>query len=166
MTNMKADVLDVIDYVCKNYAVDKTRIGAFGYSMGGRITLELLAEGKYSFSTIELVAPAEDLTDLKNLFDGAENWDTMKAEANEKGYAEFTTKYGQHQQLSKEWFADLEKYSDGLVEKAAENYTGDSLVIWATNDEAVSPSVSEKTDVSKTAVPKNASSRPLFPLQL
>lgn len=142
MTNMKADVLDVIDYVCKNYAVDKTRIGAFGYSMGGRITLELLAEGKYSFSTIELVAPAEDLTDLKNLFGGAENWDTMKAEANEKGYAEFTTKYGQHQQLSKEWFADLEKYSDGLVEKAAENYTGDSLVIWATNDEAVSPSVS------------------------
>ena len=142
MTNMKADVLDVIDYVCKNYAVDKTRIGAFGYSMGGRITLELLAEGKYSFSTIELVAPAEDLTDLKNLFDGAENWDTMKAEANEKGYAEFTTKYGQHQQLSKEWFADLEKYSDGLVEKAAENYTGDSLVIWATNDDAVSPSVS------------------------
>ena len=142
MTNMKADVLDVIDYVCKNYAVDKTRIGAFGYSMGGRITLELLAEGKYSFSTIELVAPAEDLTDLKNLFGGAENWDTMKAEANEKGYAEFTTVYGQHQQLSKEWFADLEKYSDGLVEKAAENYTGDSLVIWATNDEAVSPSVS------------------------
>ena len=142
MTNMKADVLDVIDYVCKNYAVDKTRIGAFGYSMGGRITLELLAEGKYSFSTIELVAPAEDLTDLKNLFGGAENWDTMKAEANEKGYVEFTTKYGQHQQLSKEWFADLEKYSDGLVEKAAENYTGDSLVIWATNDEAVSPSVS------------------------
>lgn len=142
MTNMKADVLDVIDYVCKNYAVDKTRIGAFGYSMGGRITLELLAEGKYSFSTIELVAPAEDLTDLKNLFGGAEKWDTMKAEANEKGYAEFTTVYGQHQQLSKEWFADLEKYSDGLVEKAAENYTGDSLVIWATNDEAVSPSVS------------------------
>lgn len=142
MTNMKADVLDVIDYVCKNYAVDKTRIGAFGYSMGGRITLELLAEGKYSFSTIELVAPAEDLTDLKNLFGGAENWDTMKAEANEKGYVEFTTKYGQHQQLSKAWFADLEKYSDGLVEKAAENYTGDSLVIWATNDEAVSPSVS------------------------
>lgn len=142
MTNMKNDVLDVIDYVCKNYAVDKTRIGAFGYSMGGRITLELLAEGKYSFSTIELVAPAEDLTDLKNLFGGAENWDTMKAEANEKGYVEFTTKYGQHQQLSKEWFADLEKYSDGLVEKAAENYTGDSLVIWATNDEAVSPSVS------------------------
>ena len=39
MTNMKADVLDVIDYVCKNYAVDKTRIGAFGYSMGGRISL-------------------------------------------------------------------------------------------------------------------------------
>ena len=142
MTNMKADVLDVIDYVCKNYAVDETRIGAFGYSMGGRITLELLAEGKYSFSTIELVAPAEDLTDLKNLFGGAENWDTMKAEANEKGYVEFTTKYGQHQQLSKAWFADLEKYSDGLVEKAAENYTGDSLVIWATNDEAVSPSVS------------------------
>ena len=126
MTNMKADVLDVIDYVCKNYAVDKTRIGAFGYSMGGRITLELLAEGKYSFSTIELVAPAEDLTDLKNLFGGAENWDTMKAEANEKGYAEFTTVYGQHQQLSKEWFADLEKYPTVWSKKAAENYTGDS----------------------------------------
>ncbi len=146
MTNMKADVLDVINYVVDNYAVDKAKIGGFGYSMGGRILLEMTAENMFSFTTLELVAPAEDLDDLKNLFcDEAKGvtYDTLRATAFENGYAEFTTIYGQKQKLSKEWFADLEKYTESdIVEQAAAKYEGNTLVIWATNDEAVSPSVS------------------------
>ena len=142
MTNMKQDVLDVIAYVCENYSIDQDRIGGFGYSMGGRIILELTAEELYEFDTIEFVAPAEDLEDLKNLFGGAENWEVLKAEANENGFVMYSTIYSTLP-LSKEWFADLEKYPDGLKELAAEKYTGNSMVFWATDDAAVSPWVSE-----------------------
>ena len=142
MTNMKQDVLDVIEYVTETYSVDETKIGGFGYSMGGRIILELTAEELYAFDTIEFVAPAEDLEDLKNLFGGAENWEVLKAEANENGFAMYSTIYSTLP-LSKEWFADLEKYPDGLKELAAEKYTGNSMVFWATDDAAVSPWVSE-----------------------
>jgi len=142
LTNMKADTLDVINYMLSNYAVSKSNVGIFGYSMGGRITLELLAEKAFNFAAVELVAPAEDTADLKNLFGGAAAWETMKATAQKNGYCEFTTIYGQKQKLSAQWFSDLEKYSDGLVEAAAKNYTGRSMVVYATNDEAVSPSVS------------------------
>ena len=142
MTNMKQDVLDVIEYVTECYSVDETKIGGFGYSMGGRIILEMTAEELYAFDTIEFVAPAEDLEDLKNLFGGAENWEVLKAEANENGFVMYSTIYSTLP-LSKEWFADLEKYPDGLKELAAEKYTGNSMVFWATDDAAVSPWVSE-----------------------
>lgn len=145
MSNMKADTLDVINYMLSNYKVDKTKVGIFGYSMGGRITLELLSEKAFDFAAVELVAPAEDVTDLKNLFGGPEEWEKMKAEANEKGYTVYTTIYGQVQELSKEWFADLEAVPDGLAEAAAANYKGKSLVIYAVDDEAVSPEVSKTT---------------------
>ena len=119
MTNMKADTLDVINYMLSNYSVDKDKVGIFGYSMGGRIALELLSDKAFDFAAVELVAPAEDITDLKGLFGGAEAWEKMKAEANEKGFTVFTTIYGQLQELSKEWFADLEAVPDGLAEAAA-----------------------------------------------
>ena len=145
MTNMKADTLDVINYMLSNYSVDKDKVGIFGYSMGGRIALELLSDKAFDFAAVELVAPAEDITDLKGLFGGAEAWEKMKAEANEKGSTVFTTIYGQVQELSKEWFADLEAIPDGLAEAAAENYKGNSLVVYAVDDEAVSPEVSKAT---------------------
>ncbi len=145
MSNMKADTLDVINYMLSNYKVDKTKVGIFGYSMGGRITLELIKDKAFDFAAVELVAPAEDVTDLKNLFGGPEAWEKMKAEANEKGYTVFTTIYGQVQELSKEWFAELEAIPDGLAEAAAANYKGNSLVIYAVDDEAVSPEVSKTT---------------------
>ncbi|MGN1306813.1 MAG: alpha/beta fold hydrolase [Faecousia sp.] len=141
MTNMKNDVLDVINYMKATYNIDG--VDAMGYSMGGRIVLEMIAEDMVTFDKIEFVAPAEDTEDLKNLFGGSENWELLKATANENGYAPFTTIYGQNQELSKEWFADLEKYSDGLAEAAAEKFTGEAMVLYATDDAAVSPSVSQ-----------------------
>ncbi len=140
MTNMKNDVLDVLAYMEENYNIGT--VGAMGYSMGGRIVMELTAEDLYSFDKIEFVAPAEDYEDLKNLFGGHDNWDLLEAEANEKGYVEYTTIYAT-QELSKEWFADLAKYPDGLAEAAIEKYDGESLTIYALDDQAVAPSVSQ-----------------------
>ena len=149
LTNMKDDVLDVINYMAEHYQIDNARIGGFGYSMGGRILLEMLAEETGSFSAIELVAPGEDANDLKQMFVRAEDnhtsWDDMKAEAEKNGYYNFNGGYWTNQHLSKEWFADYEKYPDGLVEKAAEKYAGTALVIWATDDTTIAPSVSANT---------------------
>ena len=140
MTNMKNDVLDVLAYMAENYNIGS--VGAMGYSMGGRIALELTAEELYSFDKLEFVAPAEDYEDLKNLFGGHDNWELLEAEANEKGFVEYTTIYAT-QELSKEWFADLAKYPDGLAEAAIEKFDGESFTIYALDDQAVAPFVSQ-----------------------
>ena len=141
MTNMKNDVLDVINYMKANY--DINAVGGFGYSMGGRIILEMIVEDMVKFDSIEFVAPAEDYENLKLLFGGPEAWDEMSKKAHDEDYVEYTTIYGQLQQLSKEWFDDLARYPDGLGEAAAEKYDGPAIVIYATNDEAVAPEVSQ-----------------------
>lgn len=147
MSNMIADTVAGLEYAKSNLPVDTDKIGLFGYSMGGRIVLQLLAEAKVDPSVVVLLAPAADTDDLKNLFGGAENWETLKADANAaaEGYVNYTTIYGQEQHLSKEWFADIEAYAGStLIDAAAKNYTGKpSLVIYAVDDAAVSPSVSK-----------------------
>jgi len=141
MSNMCQDVLDVVEFFTG--AFDINQVYAFGYSMGGRIVLQMTAEEMFSFDKIVLVAPAEDYTDMKELFGGAEAWDQMEAQANADGYVVYTTIYGQVQELSAQWFSDLAKYEDGLAEAAAEKYNGPMLVIYAVDDTAVSPSVSQ-----------------------
>ncbi len=142
MTNMKADVVDVLSYVAQNYAVDPDRIGGFGYSMGGRLIMELTTEELADFAAVVLVAPAADNEDLKDMLGGADAWEDLKDEAQEFVCAEYTTIYGQVQELSYEWFTDLEA-QENLTEEMAESYEGNSLVIWAYDDETVSPYVSE-----------------------
>ena len=138
LSNMKADVLAALDYAKTNQNV--TKVGLFGYSMGGRITLELLADGATP-DAIALLAPAADTANLKNLFGGEEGYEALRATAEDDGYAVFTTIYGQVQELSKAWFDDLDKYADVKTDAAAA-WQGPALVIWGTDDEAVSPSVS------------------------
>lgn len=141
LSNMEADVTAAIDYMKATYPVTKT--GLFGYSMGGRITLELLAKGA-EVDAIVLLAPAADTTNLKDLFGGQEAYEAMRVEADANGYVVFTTIYGQVQELSKEWFADLDLVADSAAEAAAV-WNGPSLVIWGDDDEAVAPSISANT---------------------
>ena len=152
-SNMKQDVLSALDYMLANYSIDPQRVGIFGYSMGGRISLELLADDAYAFKAVGLLAPAADTEDLKLLFGGAQNWEALKAQAAISGYAPFTTIYGQNQQLSAGWFADLEKYAgDSLIAAAGANYDGPALVIYAVDDESVSPAVSQKVANELSAI--------------
>ena len=139
LTNMETDVLAAIEYAQANLSV--TKVGLFGYSMGGRIVLELLASGTPA-DAIVLLAPAASTADLKNLFGGEEAFDAMAAEAETNGFVVFTTIYGQVQELSKEWFADLEKVEDPAAAAAAA-WNGAALVIWGSDDEAVNPAISE-----------------------
>lgn len=147
LSNMEADVTAAIAYVQAN--LPATKVGLFGYSMGGRIVLELLASGVQADAAV-LLAPAASTADLKNLFGGADAYDAMQAEATEKGYTVFTTIYGQVQELSKEWFADLDKVADPAADAVAA-WQGPALVIWGSDDEAVSPSVSESVAAALSA---------------
>ena len=153
LTHMEADVQAAIDYAQSNLNVTKT--GLFGYSMGGRIALELVATGTPADAMV-LLAPAADTDDLKNLFGGAEAYDAMAQQAEADGYVVFTTIYGQTQELSKEWFADLEKMKDDLAGAAAEAWSGPALVIWGSDDEAVNPAVSQGVATALNAQTQDA----------
>lgn len=139
MTNMKADVAAAIEYVKAN--VPASKIGLLGYSMGGRIILEMLTEGA-SADAVAFLAPAADNEDLKLLFGGVENYASLNATADAEGYVTFTTIYGSTQELSKEWFADLKVYGADLAAQAADKYEGAAIVIWGQDDEAVNPAIS------------------------
>jgi pimeloyl-ACP methyl ester carboxylesterase len=144
LTNMKADVQAALDYALKNYPIDSERVGIFGYSMGGRIALELLAAGDAPYKAVGLLAPAASTEALKPVFGGSDNWDKLKAEAEENGFAAFTTIYGQEQELGKQFFADLEAVPDP-TEAAAAAFKGKALVIYAEDDTVVPPAdVSQK----------------------
>lgn len=146
VANMKEDALAAVRFVEEEYDADPARIGIFGYSMGGRVALELLKDKAYPFAAVGLLAPAADATDLEKLFGGEENWERLKAEAEEHSYAVITTTYGKEQHMSLQWFEDVERYPDGeLAAEAAEAYDGPALVIYASDDQAIRPSVSLDT---------------------
>ena len=139
MTNMKSDVLAVLKEVCERYTIDESHMGALGYSLGGRILLELTTEHRIELTAMELVAPAEDVNDFKTMFGGPESWDDLKETAYQTGTANYCG-----QELKAEWFRDLEAYPD-LAERAAEVYDGSALVVWSSDDRVVQPTVSQET---------------------
>ena len=137
LSNMKEDVRSAIE--CAKARLRVGKLGLFGYSMGGRIVLELLAGGTAA-DAIVLLAPAADTVDLKELFGGAQTYAAKAAQAEAVGYAVHTTKFGQVQQLSGAWFADLDRVRDPAAEAAAA-WQGPALVIWGQDDADVHPFV-------------------------
>lgn len=131
-SNMKADVVAAIEYMKANYRV--TKIGLFGYSMGGRIALEMVAEGATP-DAICLLAPATQAGN--QILGDADSFEEMRAVAEKEGFIVYTTIYGQVQELSKQFFEDLLLYED-VASAAKEKYSGPVSVIWATDDEVIS----------------------------
>ena len=141
MSYMCNDVLDVINYAKDTYGV--TKVGAMGYSMGGRIVCQMLIDDMIKFDSIAFVAPAVSLNDMVVMFGGQENYDMMKETI--KGTDDmypFPGAFGE-QLLSNEFFTDLEKYGEDMAQLASEKYDGNSLTIYSTDDYIVSPSVSQ-----------------------
>lgn len=138
MTNMKADVLAAIDYAKANLPI--TKVGIFGYSMGGRIVVELLREG-FVPDAAGVLAPAVNFSIESALGDAAA--DALAAFETDGHYA-YTTIYGQELDVSKEWNEDLSKYTyPALVDDAAAAYKGPMLVIYAADDAVVNPAGSQ-----------------------
>lgn len=145
-SNMKQDVISGINHAINNYPIDITRVGTFGYSMGGRLILELIVDEAFPFKAIVMIAPAADTDDLELLFGGQDGWDKLKkqAESSREGVTTFQTDWGPEYHLSKEWFENIEEFEGkSLVSKAAEKFRGPALVIYSVNDVSVSPGVSK-----------------------
>lgn len=139
MTTIKEDTVRAIDYMCNQFEVDENKIYLWGYSMGGRAVLELLVENQIIPRGIILTAPAADTNDLKNLFGGEAQWERLKAEAKQNGFAMHGNKA-----LGIAFFDDLEKHMS-LTDELSSVLAVDSIVFYSKNDLAVSPWVSEKT---------------------
>lgn len=143
LSNMKADTVAALNYMIANYAVDAENTGIFGYSMGGRIALEITAEETWQFDGMALLAPAASTADLKGFFGGAEVFDPLQAKAEAEGYAVFTTMFGQVQELSKEWFEDMNKMPENSPALAAEKFGGKAIVFYGEDDPSVNPAISQ-----------------------
>ncbi len=142
LSNMIDDVDASIEYVIDNYAIDRNRIGIFGYSIGGRIALGMATDGMHNLDGLVLLAPAVDSMTMINFFGGQDVWNDLYATAKADGYADFTTIFGQQQQLSLEWFEDMLAYDP--IDRASE-FSGEALVIYGEDDFVVSPQVSKDT---------------------
>ena len=139
LTNMKADVLAAVEYAKANLPV--TTVGLFGYSMGGRIVIELMNEG-FLPDAAAVLAPAVNYDIYHSLGDELAKEAIAGIEA--EGHFAYTTRYGQNLDLSKEWLEDMNKYSyPAMVDNAAAAYKGPMLVIYAADDAVVDPVASQ-----------------------
>lgn len=140
VSNMIDDVNASIDYVMANYPVSSTQIGIFGYSMGGRIALQMVNADAERFKGLVLLAPAADDKTMVDFLGGQDEWDRYHEIAKQDGFAEFTTIYGATQELSLAWFEELEAVTPI---NDITPFGGEALVIYGEDDNVVSPEVSK-----------------------
>lgn len=143
LSNMISDSNASLAYVLDNYAVDESRLGIFGYSMGGRIALTIGAGTDNPYKAIGLLAPSADWGQemMVGFLGGQAEYDRLYAESGgEKGYAEFLTQWGQTQQLSRQWFDDM--IASKPLELAG-SFKGPMIVVHGDKDVVVPAAVNE-----------------------
>lgn len=137
LSNMISDSNASLAYLLANFPADKGKLGILGYSMGGRIALTIAQTSDNPYKAVGLLAPSSDPgKNLALFFAGSEaEFERLYAEAStDKGYADYTTIYGQQQKLSKRWFDELlASYPlDGISA-----FKGPMLVVHGDKDEVI-----------------------------
>ncbi len=148
LTNMLADARAARDYAIKNTAIDTTRMALMGFSMGGRLAITLAAEDP-RFQALALWAPSADAgtAGLADFMGGPEALATAKAMAAAHGFVPFTTTWGQKQELSAGWFADMDASTP--LDLIA-NYKGAVFVLYGDKDTVVPPAEAERAVAAAT----------------
>ena len=141
MTNMISDSNACKDYLVKNAPVNSNKLGILGYSMGGRIALEIANKSGSGYKAVALLSAAAIDADTlaPSIFGSAENYAAAKAEAAKNGSYTLTTQFGQVQELSKKWFDDM----DTTNPLTKHSYTGPMLVIHGDQDVVVTPAMNQ-----------------------
>ena len=143
LSNMIADSNAAKDYLVANYPVDADKLGILGYSMGGRVALEIITaeDNPYKATLIlsGLSTPGDEA--IANILPEGMTVEDAIAVAEEKGSYDYTTQYGQNLSLSAQWFTDM------LVDPLAniDNYTGPMLVIHGDKDDVVTDATNKLT---------------------
>lgn len=140
LSNMISDSNASLAYLLENFPADADRLGILGYSMGGRIALTIAQAPDNPYKAVGLLAPSANPGKGLLLFfaGGSEaEYERLYAEAStDKGYADYTTVYGQEQQLSKAWFDEM------LASRPLEGigaYDGAMLVVHGDQDTVITP---------------------------
>lgn len=138
VTNMLADIRASRDFALRHARIDASRVGILGYSMGGR--LAVLATRNEHYSAVALWAPAatDGIESMVDFLGGHTAYERLRAEAATAGFAVFDTPWGARQELSLQWFTDLET---GRPQSAIGDYAGPLLVLYGSNDKAIDPRI-------------------------
>ncbi len=139
--NMTADLLAARDFAIDQAAIDRDRVGLFGWSMGGRLVL-LLGDRNDEFKLMANWSPVagNDANSMVAFLGGRSRYAALRTRAEQQGSVPFTTQWEQQQQLGLQWFEDLER-SRPL--DAISQFRGPLLVLYGDIDEVVVPEVSE-----------------------
>ncbi len=141
LTNMLDDIQASRNFALKQSNVDRERVGLFGFSMGGRLVLMLSSQDK-SYKAMATWAPAgaNGADSEVDFLGGKDAYAELKARATAEGFVPFTTQWGQDQELSAQWFADMEnsKPMDSIRE-----FEGPLLVLYGDRDDVVEPRIPE-----------------------
>lgn len=131
-TTMLADSDAALDYALANLPVDEDRIGAFGYSEGSAVVAMQAGDPETPYQAVALMGPVAEPTQVfESFFGGQESFDAYYAEAQQNGFAEVTTPFGQVQSTSLLWF-DETLAADPTGDIAS--FTGPALIIWGDAD--------------------------------
>lgn len=153
VTNMLADMDAAGMFAMDSAQIDPERVGAFGYSMGGRIAI--LSTERGSYKSMALLAPvATDGSSSMYTFMGGEAaYKALADKAAADGHVVFTTMFGQVQDLGKKWFSDNE---GAKCIRAIGNFAGPILYVHGSNDTIIAKSV---VDESAAAAKKSSGVR-------
>lgn len=109
LTNMKSDSNASLAYLLANYPIDADKLGIMGYSMGGRLALEIVSEKENPYKAVVLLSAAANPGEesIAGILPAGSSIDAAVAAAKEKGSFDYTTRYGQNLSLSAQWFEDM-----------------------------------------------------------
>jgi len=149
LSNMLQDLQAARKYAVAQAEIDADRVGLLGYSMGGRLAV-LLAEIDPSYGVMVTWTPALNNGAEREIieFGGADAYAALRAEAQNQGMAEYTTRWGNQLQLGYRWFTDLEQTMPLL---SLATFKGSLLVLYGDQDDVVPPEVSEAAIAAATS---------------
>jgi dipeptidyl aminopeptidase/acylaminoacyl peptidase len=139
--NMLDDIQASRDFALTRSNINRERVGLFGFSMGGRLVL-LLSSLDKSYKAIATWAPAgaNGADSEVDFLGGGDAYTDLRKRAMSEGFVPFTTQWGQDQELSAEWFRDMEQ-SNPL--DAVREFEGPLLVLSGDLDDVVLPRITE-----------------------
>ena len=136
--SMEEDAANAVEFMRESYGIDPDRVLIVGHSLGGRVALELVADGVLDPAAMLLFAPAARSEILIGIFGGRPVWDALKEYARVHDEAEA---WMIGKSVGYEFFEGVDRFEDPTP-AAAERFHGSAAVVYAVNDNIVPPEAS------------------------